>query len=400
VADKTVTPTGKRMAGFLCLAGLMLCPLLLCASVTISFTGEVESDFTGAYVTTAIDAGGIGDVGVPLQAPAGTIVGWDMADARFAWDYTTDTMYIGINMPTNPNAIAAYGVFTTSLQVEAVTAGAGGNVLNLTITDSGGGGPTVSVTGGTDILVNIDIANSTTQHVADAINNDGPASAIVSAEGSAGSAAILTQTNLSGGFDAGSAGDVVAGDPGGSGDPDATADWLTLAGGSDLANWSDTEFVAVMFDMNQDGTFDAVAGVSADGTQPTKDDISDFGIYTFSGDDYNPGFAFGAPLAGQTATLFDYTNTPAPDHPTSSEPDLEFTISNFMDIPFSGGADPRPQSYYVRIVMGSQADAGIGEDTLGTTLVNVIPEPGCAMLFVLGAAAFGLAGQRRRLRHG
>jgi len=43
------------------------------------------------------DSMGVGDVGLPLNAPPGTVSGWDMVDLRLTYDTATDTLYVGIN---------------------------------------------------------------------------------------------------------------------------------------------------------------------------------------------------------------------------------------------------------------------------------------------------------------
>ncbi|HEY5743435.1 MAG TPA: hypothetical protein VIS99_12935, partial [Terrimicrobiaceae bacterium] len=59
----------------------------------ISFTGDVETDFTGAVVVA--DSGGQ-DVGLPpgFSFP---VSGWDMKDFRFIYDQNTNALYVGMN---------------------------------------------------------------------------------------------------------------------------------------------------------------------------------------------------------------------------------------------------------------------------------------------------------------
>jgi hypothetical protein len=76
---------------------LVVAPILGSLPVTAqpTFTGDVEVDFTGPGVLTIPDP--VGDVGLPLNAPPGTVSGWDMVDLRLAYDAAADTLYVGIN---------------------------------------------------------------------------------------------------------------------------------------------------------------------------------------------------------------------------------------------------------------------------------------------------------------
>ena len=66
--------------------------------------GDVEVDFpSGPGVLIIPDA--IGDVGLPINAPPGTISGWDMKDLRLYYDVANDTMYVGINVGSNASTI-------------------------------------------------------------------------------------------------------------------------------------------------------------------------------------------------------------------------------------------------------------------------------------------------------
>ncbi|MGA8850028.1 MAG: hypothetical protein WB564_09505, partial [Dehalococcoidia bacterium] len=64
-------------------------------AATVTFTGNATADFTGPGILIIPDP--IGDVGLPSNAPNGTISGWDMVDLRLTYNATTDTMYVGIN---------------------------------------------------------------------------------------------------------------------------------------------------------------------------------------------------------------------------------------------------------------------------------------------------------------
>ncbi|MGB6873472.1 MAG: hypothetical protein WBE46_04945 [Dehalococcoidia bacterium] len=69
-------------------------------AATVTFTGNVTADFTGAGILTIPDPGGVGDVGLPTSPPLpppGTVSGWDMIDLRLTYDPGTDILYVGIN---------------------------------------------------------------------------------------------------------------------------------------------------------------------------------------------------------------------------------------------------------------------------------------------------------------
>ena len=66
-------------------------------AATVVFTGNVPVDFTGSGILTIPDPMGVGDVGLPANAPPGTVSGWDMVDLRLTYYAASDTMYVGIN---------------------------------------------------------------------------------------------------------------------------------------------------------------------------------------------------------------------------------------------------------------------------------------------------------------
>jgi hypothetical protein len=211
------------------------------AGATVTFTGNVTVDFnsTAPGILTIPDPGGVGDVGLPANAPNGTISGWDMMDLRLTYNATTDILYVGIN---------TFGI---------------------------------------------------------------------------------------------------CGDADGDGNPGGTSAWLAAGLGTDTPNLSGTESIAVYFDLNQDGTFDVVAGVS-DST-----DITGFTVATFSGSPFYPAGAFGSALPSHTGSY--YAN------PSAAAPDFEFTILNFSTLP---GQDTSLGGFSVGAFMGSLQDDGIGEDLL------------------------------------
>jgi hypothetical protein len=218
---------------------LLIAPILGNSSVMAqsSFTGDVEADFTGPGVLVIPDPSGVGDVGLPLNAPPGTVSGWDMVDLRLTYNNVTDTLYVGIN---------TFGI---------------------------------------------------------------------------------------------------AGDADGDGNPSETSAWLANYQGTDNPDLGGTESVAVYFDLNQDGTFDVIAGV------PGTANIADFTVASFSGFPGSPASAFGTPLPTHTGSYHA--------NPTAADPDFEFTILDFSTLP---GQDALLAGFIVSAFMGSLEDDGIGED--------------------------------------
>jgi len=204
-----------------------------------TFTGNVENDFTGPGVLIIPDP--IGDVGLPINAPLGTISGWDIKDLRLYYYAAGDTMYIGINVGSNASTIL--------------------------------------------------------------------------------------------------------GDADGNGNPGTASAWLTANGGTDYADLASSETAAVYFDLNEDGTWDVIGGVSGSA------DYYGLSVNMFAGA-FFPPYNFGTSLPGNTGS-----KSP---NPSGTYPDLEFTITNWSTLP---GHDALP-GFCVGAFLGSQGDDGVGEDYL------------------------------------
>ncbi|MFT7625930.1 MAG: hypothetical protein ACI9WU_005122 [Myxococcota bacterium] len=139
----------------------------------------------------------------------------------------------------------------------------------------------------------------------------------------------------------------IAGDADGDGKPGSPGPALAGLGGLDLPDMGGTESFALLLDTDEDGIWDIIAGVSA------STDISDFTVATFAGNAIVPALSFGADLPAHTGALFA--------NPSSSQPDLEFTITNFSQLANSSGGDSQ-LSFAINGFMGSFDDAGFGED--------------------------------------
>jgi hypothetical protein len=141
----------------------------------------------------------------------------------------------------------------------------------------------------------------------------------------------------------------ILGDADGEGDPSASSTYLTLLGGTDVPNLGGTESAAVYFDLDQDGTYDVIAGVSG------ITDYSGFSVSVFSGS-FNPPYNFGADLTAHKGAISA--------NPDATHPDLEFTIKNWSTLP---GHDASP-GFNAGARLGSGEDGGIGEDFLQASL--------------------------------
>ncbi len=65
------------------------------AAFAVTFTGDVPTDFAGSGYAEVID--GSGDVGLPGNAPAGTVSGWDIDRSLFVLDLDADMLSVGID---------------------------------------------------------------------------------------------------------------------------------------------------------------------------------------------------------------------------------------------------------------------------------------------------------------
>lgn len=141
---------------------------------------------------------------------------------------------------------------------------------------------------------------------------------------------------------------VIAGDVDGDGDPGRTSTTLGSLGGIDVPDFGGSESFSVMLDINEDGTFDIIAGVSA------LTNTTGFSVNRFSGTPFVPAYAYATPLSEHMGDLFA--------SPSASMPDVEFTIENFSMLPYSG--PDMSDAFGMGVFVGSFSDAGIGEDFL------------------------------------
>jgi len=135
----------------------------------------------------------------------------------------------------------------------------------------------------------------------------------------------------------------ILGDADGDGNPSVTSPWLLGLGGIDLPSLNESETACVYFDLNQDLTYDIIAGISG------LTDYSGFSVSTFAGP-FFPPYNFGSPLPTNTGTVSP--------NPSPVTPDLEFSIINWSSLPGNDG----DFSFCVSAFLGSLQDDGIGED--------------------------------------
>jgi hypothetical protein len=210
---------------------LSLVLLVSGTAMALPYTGDVTADFGAVAFVETLDAAG--DVGLPLNAPGGTVSGWDVERILINWDQAGNQLDVGIEF---------FGI--------------GGDV-------------------------------------------DGN------------------------GFDG------------------LPTPWLTANGGLDLPNLEMTESICVAFDFDQDGAYDAIAGVGASG--------SDYRVSAFAGSPLVPAFGFDGDLPLNHGSHFY----------SPPMPDFEMSLANFdlLDQPVQGVL-----CFDFLLFAGSYQDDGIGED--------------------------------------
>lgn len=150
----------------------------------------------------------------------------------------------------------------------------------------------------------------------------------------------------------------ISGDADGDGNPDATGAPLMAINGTDFPMWASTESGCVAFDLDDDGQFDVIFGITGNG------DVNAPVAADFTGSIFAAGFAFGAPIPGSTPVL---TNVPS-----AAAPDLQFAVPNFSAI-LNRFLRPGQTQINATFFQGSFGDAGIGEDYVPGTVPASIP---------------------------
>jgi len=77
----------------ICLLGAVVCGP---AAFATTYTGDVPADFTATGVQSAFDGTNY-DVGLPYNAPSGTVSGWDVRGTYFELDKAGDKLYVGVD---------------------------------------------------------------------------------------------------------------------------------------------------------------------------------------------------------------------------------------------------------------------------------------------------------------
>jgi hypothetical protein len=154
----------------------------------------------------------------------------------------------------------------------------------------------------------------------------------------------------------------ILGDADGDGNPSVTSTYLGGLHGTDVPDLGGTESAAVYFDLDQDGTWDVIAGISG------ITDYSGFDVRRFSGL-FNPPNNFGSQLPSPHKGSI----SPNPD---ALHPDLEFTIINWSKLPDDLDLADGSPGFCVGAFLGSFEDDGIGEDTLDRYCYSVAPPVG------------------------
>jgi hypothetical protein len=185
----------------------------------------------------------------------------------------------------------------------------------------------------------------------------------------------------------------IFGDADGNGNPGGASPQMAAAGGVDSPNMGGEKAVAVAFapfnsaNPNVPGTPSLIAGIPSDKSL-VGTGIDGFKVAAFNSSSTVLQNAFGSPISGVSGNLAF--------NPSSTNPELEFSISNFS----KSGINPT-QGFWVEMYAGSAQDVVAGEAGLVWTYVpplepQQIPEP--ATLFVWAGLAGGLAWRRIRSR--
>ncbi len=145
----------------------------------------------------------------------------------------------------------------------------------------------------------------------------------------------------------------IAGDVDGDGIDGHSADWLIAHNGQDAPYLGGAESISIIFDFDQDLTYDLIAGV------PMIVDASGYVVADFIGPDYMQSIGFGPSMPYYDGGHF-YA-------PVTETPDFELSIAHFSEL------DEKLDDSYCfnfRIVAGAGGgfDNGIGEDIVFGTL--------------------------------
>lgn len=167
-------------------------------------------------------------------------------------------------------------------------------------------------------------------------------------------------------FDDTATGDPIPfGDADGDGDPGNTSAALAGEAGEDLPNLEDEEYFSFIIDFDNDltSTPNAIAGISAELSAPNG-----FVVSEIATPDLGVNFSFLSLYYGE---IISTSNTSALfANPSSSNPHLEFTITNFSSLPSFSDLDTQNPDETILIVFkaGSLADTVIGEEDIRITL--------------------------------
>lgn len=163
----------------------------------------------------------------------------------------------------------------------------------------------------------------------------------------------------------------IAGDAEGDGDPSNTHACLAGVLGQDLAGLGGTESIALGFDLNQDGSYDWIAGI--DSTSGCNGQVARYTCgSTWAGCPPSSGFG-AAPTLGAAYSLYACPT----DGPPAVE-DFEFSITSFSTLytelgyPVPNcrttGNDYWDWEFDYAVFAGSLSDDGVGEDLMIGTM--------------------------------
>ncbi|MCB0992321.1 MAG: hypothetical protein KDB16_15185, partial [Acidimicrobiales bacterium] len=152
----------------------------------------------------------------------------------------------------------------------------------------------------------------------------------------------------------------VVGDADGDGDPSTTGLILAGLGGVDEVEFGGGEHFSLLIDVDQDGAFDAIAGVASGSP------LSGYNVAAHTG---GP-FSFFPSFGGAYGVSLPQHNSGAPAAPTPASPDLTVSIPRFSELAVSLGLEDDSLDFNVNAHVGSSSSAGIGAEFVPTAGVG------------------------------
>lgn len=154
----------------------------------------------------------------------------------------------------------------------------------------------------------------------------------------------------------------ICGDADGDGDPSNTSAELASIGGVDTANYGGSESFVLSIDTNLDQVDNSATCTNLEtiiGLDGITHDINDFSAYLPNAgcSPFALGVGFGGLLGGASVVVNHH-------NPSAAQPDIEFEIQNFSQLPNVAWNIGEAFLLRVNLFQGSFGDAGVGEDSM------------------------------------